>query len=202
MTAALYGLVLAGGASRRMGQDKAALVYDGRPQLARVFDLVSARVPRCFVSVRAAPADTDVRAAYPKIPDENAPDFPGDGPVRGLFSAHRAFPDVAWLVVACDLPMLDAGTLDFLMAARDGSRAATAFASEHDGLPEPLCTIWEPHTLKTFMAETAPKPRAPRRILAEYGAHVVAMPHGGALDNVNTPQERRAAMARLAAGAA
>ena len=48
-------------------------------------------------------------------------------------------------MLACDLPLLDAATLEHLLRARDPRRAATAYRSSHDGLPEPLCAIYEPH---------------------------------------------------------
>ena len=51
-----------------------------------------------------------------------------------------------WLVLACDLPFLDAETLRHLLRSRVVARAATAYRSSYDGLPEPLCAIWEPRT--------------------------------------------------------
>lgn len=50
----LYGLVLAGGVSARMGQDKAELSYHGAPQLQVAYETLSPLVERCFVSVRPA----------------------------------------------------------------------------------------------------------------------------------------------------
>ncbi|PYD74877.1 NTP transferase domain-containing protein [Novacetimonas pomaceti] len=200
MTAPLYGLVLAGGASRRMGRDKAALSYAGRPQLARAFDLLAACLPRCFVSVRPDQLTDPLRAAYPRIPDRaDVKGALGGGPAVGLLSAHAAYPDAAWLVVACDLPMLDALTLSALIDARDAARGATAYLSEHDGDPEPLCTIWEPAMLRALRQQAATGKVRMRGMLRTHGGRFVRLDRAGALDNVNLPAEQVAAMQRLSA---
>jgi len=49
----VYGLILAGGSSRRMNRDKAALRYQGKTQLDRAFELAGRHVTHVFVSVRA-----------------------------------------------------------------------------------------------------------------------------------------------------
>ena len=69
-TAPLYGLVLAGGASRRMGRDYATLEYRGRSQVAIAFDLVSRHCKRAFVSLRPDQTNDPARATLPQIVDE------------------------------------------------------------------------------------------------------------------------------------
>ncbi|MFW7269985.1 NTP transferase domain-containing protein [Gluconacetobacter sp. Hr-1-5] len=185
--------MLAGGASRRMGQDKAALSYDGHPQLARAFALLTPRVTRSFVSLRVDQMDDPLRRALPCIVDTLA----SIGPAAGLLAAHAACPDVAWLVLACDLPLLDGLTLDALTQARGDDCSAVAFRSEHDGEPEPLCAIWEPGALETLRREISHGRGSLRTILAGVGK--ILPPHTpGALDNINTPADRTRAMARLA----
>jgi len=137
----LHGLVLAGGRSSRMRRDKAALEFRaGETQLDVAMKLLEGRVAKAFVSVRADQRDDAARARYPHIVDR------GDieGPIAGISAAFSIYPDMAWLVLACDLPFLDASTLDTLLLARDPNFDATAFRSSHDGLPEPLCAIYEP----------------------------------------------------------
>ncbi|MGS0648136.1 NTP transferase domain-containing protein [Komagataeibacter melomenusus] len=191
MTALLYGLVLAGGASQRMGRDKAALPYGGRPQLARAFDLVARHVGSCFLSIRADQQSDPLRASYPCIMDrQEIKDRLGGGPMVGVLSAHVACPDVAWLVIACDLPMLDDTTLAALVNERNADLAATAYVSESDGAPEPLCTIWEPATLAALHGQAAGQTVRPRRILARSAVRLLEVEKTGALENVNAPDER------------
>lgn len=199
MSAPLYGLLLAGGRSTRMGRDKAGLEFGGRPQLARAFDLLSPLTARCFVSVREDQRDEPLRRAYPQIVDlAGGP----DGPSGGILAAQRAFPDAAWLVAACDLPLLDAATLQHLIARRDPARVATVFRSSHDGLPEPLCAIWEPASQVLLAAAVAAGRNCPRKLLIQSDTLLLDQPRPESLDNVNTPAELAAAGASRSAAAA
>lgn len=186
----LNGLVLAGGRSTRMQRDKAALEYrPGVTQLDAAMQLLEGRVARAFISVRADQTDA-TRARYPRIVDR------GDvaGPIAGISAALTEHPDTAWLVLACDLPFLDARTLDFLVAARDPARVATAFRSSHDGLPEPLCAIYEPRALAAIRAHIAAGKNCPRKFLINSDVHLLDQPDPRALDNVNTVAEYSLAM--------
>jgi molybdopterin-guanine dinucleotide biosynthesis protein A len=190
-----FGLVLAGGRSTRMRADKAALAYGARPQLAEAFDLVARHVARAFVSVRADQATEPLRAGYPQVVDGDA----GRGPIAGILAAQAHYPDRAWLVVACDLPQLDDATLEELLRRRDPARLATCFASAHDGLPEPLCAVYEPASREPLLAHVAAGSDCPRKFLAGQDVCVLAARRGAALDNVNTPEDAAAVRAALAA---
>lgn len=179
------GLVLAGGRSSRMREDKAALIYGRGPQLRRAFELLMPRVAKTWVSVRPDQCADPLRAAYPQIVD--GPDV--EGPIAGIVAAQALHPAAAWLVVACDLPLLDAGTLDELLAGRDPRRIATAFSSTHDGLPEPLCTIYEPASREPMLRFVAAGGSCPRRFLLQHDALLLTPSRPQALANANTPEE-------------
>lgn len=190
----LYGLVLAGGRSRRMQADKATLNYGRKPQLARAFELLAPRVQKAWVSVRADQRDEPLRAQYPQIVDGAA----GGGPIAGIIAAQALYPDAAWLVLACDLPLLDGATLDLLLARRDARRIATAFCSASDGLPEPLCAIYEPASREAVLRHVTAGQYCPRKFLVAHDVLRLEVPHPHALDNANTPQDAEALRARLA----
>jgi molybdenum cofactor guanylyltransferase len=194
VTAPLYGLVLAGGRSTRMQRDKATLAYHGRTQLEWAMELVTPFVERAFVSVRADHATDPVRAKFPQIVDgrENL------GPIAGIVAAQAAHPEAAWLVLACDLPYLDSGTLKHLIWARQTEKPATAYRSSHDGLPEPLCAIYEPSSREGILSYVATGKNCPRKFLIRSEAHLIEEPNPRALDNVNTPEEYGSAMTTFA----
>jgi molybdenum cofactor guanylyltransferase len=193
MNPPLFGLVLAGGASTRMQRDKAALAYHGKSQLAWAFELLSPMCAATFVSVRPDQRDEATRARFPQIVDRE----PGAGPIAGVAAALLDHPKAAWLVVACDLPFLTAATLRDLVERRDPQRLATAYRSAHDGLPEPLCAIWEPAAREPLLAYMASGRQCPRKFLIGADVALLDLPDARALDNVNTVGEFNDACAEL-----
>jgi molybdopterin-guanine dinucleotide biosynthesis protein A len=193
MAAPLYGLVLAGGRSTRMGEDKAALRYAGCTQLERAMALLTPLVARAYVSVRRDQTADPVRARFAQIEDA----LEEVGPIAGILAAQARHPEAAWLVLACDLPFLDARTLTHLIAARDAAGIATAYRSSHDGLPEPLCAIYEPRSHALLERHVAHGRHCPRRFLRSIETRLVEEPDPRALDNINTRAEYAAASGTL-----
>jgi molybdenum cofactor guanylyltransferase len=191
--APLYGLVLAGGRSTRMQRDKAALEYAGRSQLERAVELLTPLVERVFVSVRPDQTGDPLRARFAQIVDSGEV----AGPIAGILAAQSRHPDAAWLVLACDLPLLDQETLEHLLRSRRPERQATAYRSSHNGLPEPLCAIYEPSSREAMRAHVAGGRDCPRKFLINASTELIDQPEPGALDNVNTPNEYGSAHHRL-----
>ncbi|HUH46005.1 MAG TPA: NTP transferase domain-containing protein [Arenibacter sp.] len=142
----LYGLVLTGGKSTRMGVDKGLIQYHGRPQREYLYQLLKPLCRATFMSIRKDQEHGFI-GAYDHIIDRDE----HKGPYNGILSAHMYDPTASWLVLACDLPLIDQRALEFLIGERDPDKMATAYATHHSGLPEPLCAIWEPEGLRRSM---------------------------------------------------
>ena len=142
-TPKLYGLVLGGGKSIRMGQDKRFLKYHENSQQEYMYTLLSEVCDKAFLSVRHDQISSEEEKLN-LIVDENK----YEGPFNGILSAHAKFPDVAWLVLACDLPLINKETLEKLIKGRRPELNATSLAAQKTNIPEPMITIWEPNGLK------------------------------------------------------
>lgn len=182
---ALYGLVLAGGQSRRMGRDKALLVRDGQSQLGYIASLLESVTDRVFVSARRDQQDDPERSLFATIVDR----YENMGPVAGILSAMDEYPGADWLVVACDLPNIDAGTLEFLLQHRAHEQPFTAFRSSYDGLPEPLCAIYSAGSDAVIRRFVDDGFTCPRKILINSDTCLLEQPDPKALDNINTPED-------------
>jgi molybdopterin-guanine dinucleotide biosynthesis protein A len=138
-----------------------------------------------FVSIRAEQGTDTLRAPYPQVADTQT----GLGPTGGMLAAHAFDPQAAWLVVACDMPLLNRALLETLIAGRNPLRGATAFAG-NDELPEPLCAIYEPATLAALQAAIAggAKVAGPRSLLMNTDIALLKHP-AGRIDSFNTPDE-------------
>ncbi len=190
MSAPLFGLVLVGGRSSRMKSDKAALSYHGKPQTEHCLDLLKPHCERAFLSCRKDQFDQQGFLDQPQIHDT----FLDMGPMSGILSALRAYPQTAFLVVACDLPLLDATTLAALVAAREPHRLATAFKGSQNGLPEPLCAIYEPQCYAQMLEFLSRGITCPRKVLLNSPAHLLTPPNLNALVNANDPEAYRTAL--------
>lgn len=184
-TRAVYGLVLAGGKSRRMGRDKALLARDGRSQLAYVVHLLEGLLGRVFVSARADQQNEPERSQFEQIVDR----YQDMGPVAGILSAMDEYPEVDWLVVACDLPNIDALTISDLLDRRSSEKPFSAYTSSHDGLPEPLCAVYAAGSADVVRGFVTDGIHCPRKILIRSETLLLEQPNPRSLDNVNTPDD-------------
>jgi molybdopterin-guanine dinucleotide biosynthesis protein A len=180
----LHGLVLAGGLSTRMKRDKGLIDYHGRAQREYAAGLLVRYCREVYLSCRPDQA-AEPGGQFPLLPDT----FTGLGPKGGILSALRHQPDAAWLVVACDLPLLDEETLGFLVSHRDPSRVATAFLDPGEKFPEPLVTIYEPRSYPVLLQMLGLGYSCPRKTLINSDVALLRAPNAKALTNVNEPAE-------------
>src|SRR5690606_12581533 len=107
----------------------------------------------------------------------------------GILSALCAQNDKAWLVVACDMPLLDRNAIEFLIANRCTGKLATAYECPFDTLPEPLLAIWEPKSHPLLLHALNVGNRSLRKVFINHGGHVLKPPNPHVLMNVNTPDD-------------
>ena len=184
--AKLKSLVLAGGASTRMGVDKALLSYHGEPQVRFLARALSRLSDEVCVSVRRDQL-TDARFDGLKLlPDRDE----GIGPLEGLLSAFAYAPRAAWLVAAVDMPYVTASTLLRLTSSRDATTCATAFRNPETDLPEPVLAIYEPAILSVLEKAKA-SGRYSLMLLRDVPVHLIEAKNARELLNVNNVQEYR-----------
>ncbi|WP_405247073.1 molybdenum cofactor guanylyltransferase [Cellulophaga sp. Asnod2-G02] len=186
----LYGLVLSGGKSTRMGTDKGLITYHGIPQRDYIYKLLEEVCDATFLSIRDDQAAT-IPENFQIITDEN--EF--KGPFNGILSAHKKHPKVAWLVLACDLPLIDVKALKELIQARDTTKLATSFALRENPLPEPLCALWEAEGLKAAVDYmNSGQGSCPRKFLIRNDVSLVFPSDEKVLLNANSVSEYEEAL--------
>jgi molybdopterin-guanine dinucleotide biosynthesis protein A len=181
----INGLVLAGGKSLRMGRDKSSIPWHGKEQQYYMADILKSLCNEVFISHRKE-QELETNENYKILVDT----YTGIGPYGAILSAFNFQPDAAWLVVACDLPLLDRKTLEYLITNRNADAIATTFQSPHDGLPEPLIAIWEPKSYEVLLSYLSNGYTCPRKVLIKSNdVHILQPPDGDALMNVNTTED-------------
>ena len=179
MAAPLYGLLLVGGKSTRMGQDKAQLIYrDDQPEWIRLHGLLNEFCENSFLS-HPAGQDFGVDAIID----------PAEGPLCAIHAAQQAHPNARWLVIACDLPLLESSTIAELIASASTQHQATSYQSRVDQRAEPLCAIYEPISADAISQAVKDGSRCPRKVLESIETKLIALNSPHALDNANSPAD-------------
>ena len=167
-----------------MGIDKCAIELHGEPQARHACALLREFLPEVRVSARPEQRALPAVVGLPLIEDR----YEGVGPVSGVLSAMEAQPGVAWLTLACDLPMVDARGVRALLEGRDPGRLATAYMAT-DGYFEPLFAIYEP-AMEPWLRERLGRGRySLREALADADVRLLCPPEDQMLMNVNTPED-------------
>jgi molybdopterin-guanine dinucleotide biosynthesis protein A len=161
----LGAIILCGGASRRMGRDKAVLDWDGQRAVDRVAALARAVGAEALVT---AGADFGL----PWVPDDET----GGGPVGGVLAGAKALGTARLLVLAVDAPTVTVDDLAPLLAA----------GGYYEGLPVPM--VVEAGALPVDAEAGWPL----RRLVERAGLVALPMPEGALarLRGANTPEER------------
>lgn len=176
------GAVLTGGASRRMGTDKALLQVDGVAMAARV--VASLAQAGCHPIVAVGGDRAGLEALGIEVIDDP---WPGEGPLGGVLAAltWAAGPVV---VLACDLPRIDASTVGHLVEVHDVDLASVDVVVARSDRPEPLCARWHPTALPVLSAAFSGGERSVRRALVRLRVAEVAVDPRAVVD-ADTPED-------------
>lgn len=177
-------LVLAGGASSRMGRDKALLEARGQPLIARV----AAQLAPLFRHVLVSAAEPGAYAflGLPVVADPE----PGLGPLMGLAAGLEASPCDLVFVTACDVPVLDRAFVQDLLRLAHGHDAVVPVGE--DGRPEPLLAVYRKDAAAAARAVLAGGGRRVADIFPRLRLRTVPLRDAGWYRNLNTPADYRA----------
>jgi molybdenum cofactor guanylyltransferase len=180
------GFVLAGGRSSRMGRDKAMLELSGEALLSRAARVVSQAAAR--VAIVGSP-DRHGQFGYPVIEDLRPP---GQGPLAGIEAALLSPYAEEWnLIVACDMPNLDADLLVRLVKQAHLGSADCVSAYTARGL-EPLCAVYNRRVAEVARRALDVGQRKIRDAFADLQTVHLWVDNESAVANVNTPADWRA----------
>ena len=192
----IEGFILAGGASSRMGADKAGLRLGGRSFVERIAGALS----ETTATVRLVGArDDSLRGGFPFVEDV----YPGWGALGGLHAALSACRAPWAAVVACDLPFVTGELFVRLASLRENFDAVVPVQT--DGRPQPLCALYRRDVCAARAARLiVAGERRPRRLLGEIETRWVAPRDLADLSdaelffiNVNTPDDFAQAKERM-----
>ena len=147
----LTGLILAGGASRRMGRDKAQLLWRGRPLIRGVYEAIVPWCERVWVVTSRSAAYTPLLPStcgfWSEAPPPNwLPEDPPPGPLWA-FSQALTIVETPWVVLmACDLPHVTPDLVQSWLTylPQDSRNPARAYLPKHpQGWWEPLCGFYD-----------------------------------------------------------
>lgn len=132
------GIVLAGGKSSRMGNNKAMLLFKGKPLIQHALDALK---PICKNVVISAKVKSYEFTGCEIWQD----DFPDQAPMVGIYSALKHSPHERNIILTCDMPLVTTRLFEHLLAA--GDNYDVVVPRHHGDCIEPLCAIYNKSVL-------------------------------------------------------
>lgn len=183
--ATLKALILAGGKSKRMGEDKSQIDYYGKTQEIYIADICAELGLETFIS-KSHSYTEDAIGGYPVIKDR----LVDMGPFGAILSAMMSDPNAAWLVLACDLPYITSDSILDLIKSRKSSRQSTAYKLIGQPFPEPLIAIYEPSIYQRMLRFLSLGYACPRKVLINSDVEHVPLEKEQIAFNANTIEEK------------
>ena len=187
----INGFVLAGGQSTRMGADKAFLQVNGHTLLEQALQTVSAVASAVWI--------LGGREKFGGFGNVIEDEFPDHGPLGGIHAALRASHADLNLILAVDMPFVDARFLEYLVQ-RAGAKAAVVTIPRVAGRWQPLCAVYRREFAEVAESALRAGKNKIDPLFGQVSLQVIEeaeiTEHGFALEmfrNVNTPEELSAA---------
>ncbi|MBL7076425.1 MAG: molybdenum cofactor guanylyltransferase [Kiritimatiellae bacterium] len=192
---AATAIIMAGGRSTRMGRDKRLLEIDGLPLVEHVHDQLRDHFDELIIS---ANDDANDFLALPTVADRTA----GMGPLMGLASALETVRHDVALAVACDMPKIDIHLAHRMLNQADDydavvPRVVQPSSSDTPRL-EPLFAVYRRDMAPRMFELLAQGERRIRSVFAGARVHYVDLAPDAAPRNLNTDEEYRAYVERVA----
>lgn len=182
----VWACILIGGRSSRMGRPKHLLSgSSGATWVEKIVNIVGPLVDGVALSGGGEVPDTLAR--LPRLAD--IPTV--GGPLTGILSAMRWQPEVAWLLVACDMPGLNTEAVQWLLAQRTPGCWGVVPRISPASAVEPLFARYEPQCADLFERLSIQGIRRISRIAEEKRVQIVQVPESlsSGWQNINTPEE-------------
>lgn len=178
------GLILSGGKSTRMGTEKFLLQYHGMPQYQHLYLLFEFLSITPYISCNPLQL-SQVPDSYRIIVDRHE----AIGPMGGIASAFRQDPDAAWIVIACDLPFIDADAVKRLVDERSQAVDVVTYQKKNTSFCETTVTLYEPSSFERIKKSIGDKKYSLQHVLAGLRVNAIFPEDERLLFNVNTQED-------------
>ncbi|MEP6755471.1 MAG: molybdenum cofactor guanylyltransferase [Chthonomonadales bacterium] len=194
-------ILLAGGKSQRMGEDKTRLLVDGQSILVRTITKLQGFADRIIIVADDISRISNPVGVTPE-PEIVIDRFPDTGPLGGIITGMQALGDGSHLVVACDMPGLNIGVLELLL--QRVSANFDAVVPTTGGNAEPLCAVYNSTCLPLLLDYLASGGRSVHKALSKLNTVYIdestwgpVDPTGNCFTNLNKPEDLAQYLARI-----
>jgi molybdopterin-guanine dinucleotide biosynthesis protein A len=179
----LTAIILAGGKSSRMGQDKAFIPWKGKPFIEHSIAAAEKVASRVILS-----GDTPrlLEFGLEVIKDVQK----GKGPVYALASCFSQVKTENALVLSCDVPQVSASDLEYLIQNHESGVDVTCYA--YDGKVMPLVGVYSSSSFDAFKNAVEGEERKLFTVLSRLNVKTIDYKGEGGLMNINNPEDLKA----------
>ena len=187
----LYGLVICGGLSTRMGKDKSLLNYHGKPQRYYLYDILATLCNKAFISCNNTQAK-EIPEGYNVIIDSEK--YEQIGPMGGLLSAFEKYPDASFLVVGCDYPFIKTDDLQKLMDANNDVQFAATYYNEKEQVREPLLGFYKSACYEFLLKQFEQQNYSLNHFLKDVHSEKIISSASEIIQSIDTPEQYQNAL--------
>lgn len=183
----ILGLILCGGKSTRMGSDKAFLQYHHTEQYRHIANFFSDMNIPVIISCNEEQAKK-IKKEYTTLVDDDS--FKNNGPISGLLTAFKNYPDESFLLVGCDYPLAEKKHLENLIAQGNKGYDAICYVRQSNlTINEPLITFYNNSFKGKLFTSFNAGNTSIKKVLDEVNALKIIVEDDDFLKSFDTPEE-------------